>query len=317
MPKRQKITPKQYVSKRLLSKRQQQKRRQRIILLLGALVIIAVGSIIGYGYYDREVRPYHRAAIRVNDTVFDMGYYIKMLRIENRLSANGQDPYQLADNVAQQIQDRELLRQEAAEFDISVTREEIDQEMEEYQDLDSDLRKRIRIDMEQFLLVDKLREHFAAQMPTVAEQVHLEGILAETKDGAEGIASRLNGGEDFASLAQELSQDNKSKEQGGDLGWLPRGVMGPEFDEVAFSLEPGALSQPIPDEGGQTEEGHWVIRVLEKDEARPIDEDAQTIIASNRLNQWFEDVKQDSRVENYLDEDEDKKWWAIEEALGL
>lgn len=314
MPKRQKVTPKQYVSKRLVSKRQQQQRRQRIILLLGALVIFAVGSIIVYGYYDKEVKPYHRAAIRVNDSKFDMGYYIKMLR----LFVKGEDPSnwnEVTDRLIQQIQERELLRQGAAEFDISVTRDEIDQEMEEYQDLDSDLRKRIRIDTEHFLLLGKLREHFAAQTPTVAEQVHLEGILAETKDGAEEIASRLDGGEDFAGLAQELSQDNKSKEQGGDLGWLPQGVMGPELDEVAFSLEPGALSQPIPDERGQTEEGHWVIRVLEKDEARPIDEDTHTIIAANELNRWFEEMKQDSLVEDYLDED--KKLWAVKEMGGF
>jgi foldase protein PrsA len=189
--------------------------------------------------------------------------------------------------------------------------------MEEYQDqdLDSDLRKRIRIIEETLLLTEKLQEHFAAQTPTVAEQVHLEGILAETKDGAEEIASRLNGGEDFASLAQELSQDNSSKEQGGDLGWLPQGVMGLEFDEAAFSLEPGVLSQPIPDERGQTEEGHWVIRVLEKDEARSIDEDTHTKIAANELNRWFEGVKQDSLVEDYLDED--KKLWAVKEMGGF
>ena len=314
MPKRQKVTPKQYVSKRLVSKRQQQKRRQRIILLLGAVVIIAVGSIIGYGYYDREVRPYHRDAIRVNDTVFDMGYYIKMLR----LFGKGEDPSnwnEVTDRIIQQIQDRELLRQGAAEFDISITRDEIDQELGELPDVDSDLKKRVRIEAEYFLLLDKLREHFAAQTPTVAEQVHLEGILAETKDGAEEIASRLDGGEDFASLAQELSQDNNSKEQGGDLGWLPQGVMGPEFDEVAFSLEPGVLSQPIPDERGQTEEGHWVIRVLEKDEARSIDEDTHTIIAANELNRWFEEMKQDSLVEDELDED--KKLWAVKEMGGF
>jgi peptidyl-prolyl cis-trans isomerase D len=76
---------------------------------------------------------------------------------------------------------------------------------------------------------------------------------------AEAALARLNGGEDFAAVAIELSEDQSNAPQGGELGFFPRGRMVPEFEEAAFSVEPGKISGIV-----ETDFGMHILKVEEK-----------------------------------------------------
>ncbi len=95
------------------------------------------------------------------------------------------------------------------------------------------------------------------------------------RERAESARKRIEGGEDFARVASETSDDPGSKADGGDLGFFQRGQMVKPFEEVAFTLEPGALSEVV-----KTDFGFHVIRVEEKKpaESRTF-EDARRVIA--------------------------------------
>lgn len=102
------------------------------------------------------------------------------------------------------------------------------------------------------------------------EQRRARHILISVEAGADGAAAkaraadilqRLKRGADFAKLAAEVSQDPISAKQGGDLGWFGRGVMDRAFEEAAFALAPGELSEPVQSALG------WHIIKLE--ELRP------------------------------------------------
>ncbi|NOH67881.1 peptidylprolyl isomerase [Vibrio rotiferianus] len=71
------------------------------------------------------------------------------------------------------------------------------------------------------------------------EQRRVAHILVEGDDEAkaQAILDELNGGADFAKLAEEKSDDFGSAENGGDLGWIERDVMDPAFEEAAFALK--------------------------------------------------------------------------------
>lgn len=81
----------------------------------------------------------------------------------------------------------------------------------------------------------------------------------QARKKAEDILDRVNGGEDFAELATELSEDKGSAKEGGDLGFFARGQMVKPFEEAAFALDPGGVSEPV-----ETTFGFHIIKVEEK-----------------------------------------------------
>jgi peptidyl-prolyl cis-trans isomerase D len=98
------------------------------------------------------------------------------------------------------------------------------------------------------------------------EQRHARHILIEVADGqddaaraaAEAVLARLRGGEDFAAVAAEVSADAGTKAQGGDLGWISRGMLVGPFEDALFALETGGLSEAV-----RSDFGFHVIRLDE------------------------------------------------------
>ena len=98
----------------------------------------------------------------------------------------------------------------------------------------------------------------AAKQITGEQEVHARHILVETEDEAKAVKAELDKGADFAELAKKKSKDPGASD-GGDLGFFTKDQMVPEFSAVAFSLEPGKISDPV-----KSQFGWHIIKVEEK-----------------------------------------------------
>jgi len=103
----------------------------------------------------------------------------------------------------------------------------------------------------------------------------------ETEETGQEVLGKLEAGEAFADLAEEYSIDPGSGPMGGDLGWFPKGMMVPEFEEVAFALEIDEISGLV-----ESQFGYHIIQLLGK-EMRPLDEALLAQVQQENFQVWF------------------------------
>ena len=107
-------------------------------------------------------------------------------------------------------------------------------------------------------------------------EVHARHILVKTEEEAKDLVKQLKAGADFNELAKK-SSDSSNAHSGGDLGYFSRGQMVKSFEEAAFALEPGQVSDPVKSEFG------WHVIKVEDKRNRPVpsfDEVKDQIMAS-------------------------------------
>jgi len=157
---------------------------------------------------------------------------------------------------------------------------------------DSELRQYYEQHQSEYRLPDRV----TAQHILFKTQEKKPEEIAAIRQKARDVLERAKKGEDFESLAKQFSEDT-SAANGGDLGSFTRGQMVPEFEQVAFSLTPGAISDLV-----QTQFGIHIIKVKEKQEARnrpfeELKEAVRPIVSTRKAEQKVSDVAQQIAVE--------------------
>ena len=146
---------------------------------------------------------------------------------------------------------------------------------------------------------DEVKARYEAEIAKIEPQdeVRARHILVKTEDEAKAVIADLDGGKDFVELAKEKSTD-PNKSEGGDLGFFGKGRMVPEFEAVAFTLEPGTYTkEPV-----KTQFGFHVIKVEEKRKQQPpaleqVEGQVRQIVMRDKYVELLEKAKADAGVE--------------------
>ncbi|HEX9019593.1 MAG TPA: peptidylprolyl isomerase [Anaerolineaceae bacterium] len=141
------------------------------------------------------------------------------------------------------------------------------------------------------LLRQKVVDAVTKGTPTTAEEVWARHILVKTEDEAKKVEDRLAKGEKFDDLAKELSTDTGSASSGGDLGWFTKGQMVAAFEDAAFKLKVGEISQPV-----KSDYGFHIIQVLGH-ETRPLTAQQLSDAKSKAYTAWLDTAKKDYKVQ--------------------
>ena len=181
-----------------------------------------------------------------------------------------------------------------------------------------------------------------------APQVRVFGILTKTREQAAAARQRVERGEPFAALAREVSQDRRSADKGGDLGWIAKGMLerplevavfaldadrltepvevpegywiarvverapaGHLIDDIAFGLPEGELTPPLA-----TSEGYYLIRVAERAAGRELAPNQREALQAKAMERWIEAASRQGAAEGWIKWfwDSDRYAWAVEHA---
>lgn len=144
------------------------------------------------------------------------------------------------------------------------------------------------------LLTEMVIQQVTGSVPDTAEQVRARHVLLSSEQSAQEALRRIQAGEDFSKVAREMSQDEITRADGGDLGWFPKGMLSvpEEIENAAFALQPGQVSGIV-----RSPYGYHIIQVLERQTGRPLPPDVYQAMKQKAFDDWLQQQRAAAQVE--------------------
>jgi len=291
-------------AKTVVPQKKKKSNKKIALIITGIVLVIAIAT--GLFYYLVDVMPYQRVILTVGEDSVKTGYFLKRVA-----ATSDSDAAAVVDGLTAEL----IIKQKTVEYGISpATEEEIDTylheqargENETITDADFDVwfknqlantgltAKEYREIIGSTILTQRVQDIVTANVSSIVPQVHLSIIILDTPDAATTAKARIDGGEDFATVAREVSLDTTSKENGGDVGWLPTELLNSEMSVVIDVLDIGKCSDPFPyvsqssSSSTETATSYFLFLVSEKSTAMQVTDEQLISLKSQAMANWLD-----------------------------
>ncbi len=263
--------------------------------------------------------PAPLAAVVNGQYIFLADYERQVAQLEQAMLAQGLDPgteegqAQLAEKrreVLESLIDYLLIEQGAASLGVTLGDEEVEAQMaadiaagggeeafDRWLQATGQTRDEYKESLRQAMLTQRVLEAITANIPDAVEQVHARHIVLGSQEESQQVLEMLRAGADFVVLARERSLDLATRDNGGDLGWFPRGLVAPELENAAFALQPGGIGGPI-----LLGDGYHIIQVVERETARSLSPEAQMDLKLAVFERWLAEQRNAATIERMVKE---------------
>ena len=230
----------------------------------------------------------------------------------------------LRENVMEKMIMDKIIKKETEKMNISVSEEELDEQIKEYIDAtggeeefkiyleENDVTEDFfKGNLRKELLENKYKKKVIEDLNITEEEgkeyfkdnkedlivVKASHILVKTEEEGQKVLDRLNNGEEFSKIAEEVSVDKQSSVVGGDLGYITRGGRVSEFEEAVFSLNIGEVSEII-----KTEVGYHIIRIEDKkDTYESLKDDIGLLLKEDKYLSKIQELRKNGNIRIYIE----------------
>jgi len=296
--------------------------RTRLLIIGGVVAILAfVFGLVLFGYWYSVVRPRGRTVLEVDGAKVSytamkrrMGYeYFQNVRYQQSQGAISQLPRDAYNKLVDELT---KVTQAEPRLGITASDDEVTKHLRDQIGVTQDADARVFADafrrtldtsglhedeyrrmMKAEVLDDKITEKFKAELPLAVQQAKLEVIQTTTKDDAQKAADRIKAGEDFATVAREVSKESDVQTTGGVHDYAPKGTTFPKaYDDYAFTAPVGQLSDPL----STSDNGpFYIVRVVDRSD-QPVQESQKGQLASQKSAEWLQQTKDDLQAHNKI-----------------
>ena len=310
--------------------RERRARRKEWLIVGGLIGALAVaGVIVLSGVYITQYLPPRAHVLRVGDNDYNASEVARRAVYELQFRAAGLSSVdQLVDDTLLRIQDAEVVRRRAPAIVGDVSDEELDAELHErlgfadsddergFADAFATLLRAADLSRNEYneivrgeVLVERLRDGFAADVGEDAEQLLISRIRVADEATAEEVRELALGDADFADLARERTVETQLAEDGGNLGWQPLAALSPDAQAALAELDAGEISAVV-----RERPFFDVYRVVERAASRPLEEDQIETLVSAQYLDWLESER--PAVEVAIDLSNGEERWIVDRIVG-
>ncbi len=286
------------------------------------LLTFAALGVIGYAIAADRIAAHNRpgsTAVRVADKEYTVSYLttrVKSAVQQSGSAASQLQPQTIIAAMIQQIEEEGVVLKFASDEGQSATEDDVNTEIATRigtKKDDASFQSRFQEELAKSGLTEdqyrematasvlrtKLVDKFTAAAPATAESIHYRRIFVADQTQADDLRKQIENGADFAQLAKDKSQDTGTKSQGGDAGWVPRGVLDKGVEDYLFAQDINKVTT-YP-----TQSGVFIYQVLEKQADRQVEDSQKSSLGQKKYRDWRTGKQSGLDVQDFVLNDQD------------